>query len=98
MVHWNELSDFLKSNPFQTYGVKPLHSEAICRQHVEHFRIFESDVESSGSISAPVPISATVPPPLPPTKPGLTHLLLAYLNHIVLQGNRQSALMFLNTL
>jgi hypothetical protein len=69
MVHWNELSDFLKSNPFQTYGVKPLHSMDVCRQHVEHFPIFEADVEPS--VPTSISISVTVPPvpPVPPTKP-----------------------------
>jgi hypothetical protein len=72
MVHWNELSDFLKSNPFQTYGVKPLHSMDVCRQHVEHFPIFEADAEPSVSIS----ITAQPVIPVPPTRPAVASVVV----------------------
>jgi hypothetical protein len=39
MVHWNELSDFLKSNPFQTYNVKTLELLVPGQKGVEHFPI-----------------------------------------------------------
>ena len=39
MVHWNELSDFLKSNPFQTYNVKTLELLVPGQKGVDHFPI-----------------------------------------------------------
>jgi len=53
MVHWNELSDFLKSNPFQTYAVKLLAIEAPIRKNLEHFSI----VVDTPLVAAPVPVS-----------------------------------------
>ena len=62
MVHWNELSDFLKSNPFQTYAVKLLAIEAPIRKNVEHFPIVVDTPLVVEPEPVPVPVPATKKP------------------------------------
>jgi hypothetical protein len=57
MVHWNELSDFLKSNPFQTYAVKLLAIEAPKRKDVEHFPILVDTPLVVEPEPVPVPVT-----------------------------------------
>ena len=60
MVHWNELSDFLKSNPFQTYNVKALELLVPERKGISHFSIMTIPVPVT-PITAPVPVVASAP-------------------------------------
>jgi len=69
MVHWNELSDFLKSNPFQTYNVCALELLVPNRKGVDHFPILAAQVdvvESSAPITALLTNIFTPTPVLPP--------------------------------
>jgi hypothetical protein len=69
MVHWNELSDFLKSNPFQTYNVRGLELLVPNRKDIDHFPILAAQVdvvESSAPITAPLTNIFTPTPVLPP--------------------------------
>ena len=77
MVHWNELSDFLKSNPFQTYGVKLLAIETPTRKGVEYFPIeyvvdtpvVSTPKPATASTSTPVPVPILIPAPAPAPAP-----------------------------
>ena len=65
MVHWNELSDFLKSNPFQTYNVKALELLVPERKGVDHFPIINAvpvaaPVVAPASVVAPAPVAAPI--------------------------------------
>jgi len=76
MVHWNELSDFLKSNPFQTYNVKTLALLVPERKGVDHFPILASvlppePVVPTEPVVAPAPIT-NVFTPTPQVKPKAT--------------------------
>ena len=71
MVHWNELSDFLKSNPFQTYNVCGLELLVPDLKGIDHFPILAAQVdvvESSTPISTPV-ATAVIPPTTPVIQP-----------------------------
>ena len=65
MVHWNELSDFLKSNPFQTYNVKTLAFLVPERKGMDHFPIL-APVLSPEPIASPEPVAVPVPVPVAP--------------------------------
>ena len=62
MVHWNELSDFLKSNPFQTYNVKALTLLVPERKSMDHFPI----LLSPEPIASPEPVAVPAVPDVPP--------------------------------
>ena len=67
MVHWNELSDVLTSNPFQTYNVKGLLFAEPIRKGFQHFPI-----EAASVAAAVVPMDVDddtyfPPPTLPAT-------------------------------
>jgi hypothetical protein len=62
MVHWNELSDFLKSNPFQTYNVCALELLVPNRKGVDHFPILAAQVDVVES----TPSAPPAPPPASP--------------------------------
>ena len=63
MVHWNELSDFLKSNPFQTYNVKALELLVPERKGITHFPIVTTPVPIA-PVVAPAPIIAPIVAPV----------------------------------
>jgi hypothetical protein len=71
MVHWNELSDFLKSNPFQTYNVCALELLVPNRKGVDHFPILAAqvDVVESPPPASPAPSPVVVPPTTPAIQP-----------------------------
>ena len=61
MVHWNELSDFLKSNPFQTYNVRGLELLASERKGINHFPILAAQVDVVETPAvAPAPMTNTL--------------------------------------
>jgi len=60
MVHWNELSDFLKSNPFQTYNVRGLELLVPERKGIDHFPILAAQVDVVES--PPAAVAAVAPP------------------------------------
>ena len=68
MVHWNELSDFLKSNPFQTYNVKSLELLVPERKNVVHFPIHDvvSTTPAASDAPAAAPAAAAPPSAAPP--------------------------------
>jgi hypothetical protein len=66
MVHWNELSDFIKSNPFQTYSVKSVELSVPERKGVSHFPILwdgtpDPDDTNELVLPVPVPVPAAAP-------------------------------------
>ena len=61
MVHWNELSDFLKSNPFQTSNVRGLELLASERKGVDHFPILAAQVDV---VESPIPTVAAAAAPM----------------------------------
>lgn len=67
MVHWNELSDFLKSNPFQTYNVRGLDLLISEQKDIDHFPI-HAPVDSSATI-APVIVPIVAPAVAPVVAP-----------------------------
>jgi hypothetical protein len=72
MVHWNELSDFLKSNPFQTYNVCGLELLVPDRKGIDHFPILATQVdvvESPIAAPAPAPPTTNVFIPTPAIQP-----------------------------
>jgi len=79
MVHWNELSDFLKSNPFQTYNVKPLELLVPERKGVDHFPILET-VAAATPAATP---AAAAPVAAPPTNSRKLELLKHTLDPVV---------------
>ena len=68
MVHWNELSDFLKSNPFQTYNVKDLESLISVRKvDLDHFPILFASapaVTVTPAVAVTPAIAVAAPPVL----------------------------------
>lgn len=60
MVHWNELSDFLKSNPFQTYNVCGLELLVPDLKGIDHFPILATQVDV---VESSTPIATAVIPP-----------------------------------
>jgi len=69
MVHWNELSDFLKSNPFQTYNVCALELLVPNRKGVDHFPILAAQVDVVESPAPPPAPPVVVPPTTPAIQP-----------------------------
>jgi len=68
MVHWNELSDFIKSNPFQTYTVKSVELSVPERKGVSHFPILWDgvpDANDTNDLVLPAPASAPASAPAP---------------------------------
>jgi len=78
MVHWNELSDFLKSNPFQTYNVKPLELLVPERKGVDHFPILETI-----AATPVVTPAAAAPVAAPPTNSRKLELLKHTLDPVI---------------
>ena len=72
MVHWNELSDFLKSNPFQTYNVRGLELLVSERKGIDHFPILAAAVpvvESPVAAAAAPMTNTLVTTPAAPVAP-----------------------------
>ena len=69
MVHWNELSDFLKSNPFQTYNVRGLELLISEQKDIDHFPI-HAPAASSATI-APAVVPAVAPAVVPAVVPAV---------------------------
>jgi len=87
MVHWNELSDVLTSNPFQTYNVKPLLFVEVSKKGFQHFPI-----ESVSVLPSVVPLDVDddtyIPPPTLPVAtvtvaPKVTPAATAPASHVI---------------
>ena len=67
MVHWNELSDFLKSNPFQTYNVRELELLISEQKDIDHFPIHTPAAVATAvatAVASPATVSAPVVAPV----------------------------------